>query len=126
MTSRGFTRGIGQVPSNQSVQTVVEFNRIPEWTREMKRRVNALERSTAREVFQESQVEVPVDTGELRSSGRILPEGPGGGYLIVYTADHAQYVHDGTRYMDGRPFLAGPAQRAASGFYRKLEEIVND
>ena len=49
----------------------------------------------------------PVDTGRLRSSiGTSLVEGADGVEVRVGTdVEYAPYVHDGTRYFRGRPFL---------------------
>jgi len=50
----------------------------------------------------------PVDTGRLRSSITLVVEGdPPDSVRITVGSDveYARYVHDGTRYMTGRPFL---------------------
>lgn len=49
----------------------------------------------------------PVDTGRLRSSIGVSLEVGGGGLssFIQPTVNYAIYVHEGTRYMKGRPFM---------------------
>ncbi|NDL58641.1 HK97 gp10 family phage protein [Phytoactinopolyspora mesophila] len=50
----------------------------------------------------------PVDSGRLRSD--ITIDGPDVGtdsitYKVVANTDYAIFIHNGTRYIDGRPFL---------------------
>lgn len=49
----------------------------------------------------------PVDTGRLRSSitWRIETDGQGIVGIVGTNVEYAIYVHEGTRYMAGRPFL---------------------
>lgn len=49
----------------------------------------------------------PVDTGRLRSSITHRVEADGGEIVGVVgtSVEYAIYVHEGTRYMAGRPFL---------------------
>lgn len=61
----------------------------------------------ANRVLNRARREAPVDTGQLRSSGRLIV----GRYIeVVFDAEHAIYVHDGTRYMRARPFLTDAAR----------------
>lgn len=58
----------------------------------------------------------PVDTGRLRSSinWRVeLHEGELCG-VVATSADYARFVHDGTKYVDARPFLVD-GLRAVTG-----------
>lgn len=61
----------------------------------------------------------PIDTGRLRSSYEIEfgdlrgSTGP--------TAEYAIYVHEGTRYMKGRPFL----KQALDNNVAKIEQTIN-
>jgi hypothetical protein len=55
---------------------------------------------TARAVFNRSQVLCPVDTGNLRASGRRTPVVVVGNYVkteIIYDAEYAAAVHNGRR-----------------------------
>lgn len=49
----------------------------------------------------------PVDTGRLRSSitWRMELDGEGLVAIVGTSVEYAIYVHEGTRYMAGRPFL---------------------
>ncbi len=62
-------------------------------------------------VLQESQILVPVDTGELKSSGAVLPVEDTGKTVsggVVYTAPHAGYVEYGTGIAGAASPGAGP------------------
>ena len=49
----------------------------------------------------------PVDTGRLRASitTEVFATGTDLGVRVGSNVNYASYVHDGTRYMRGRPFL---------------------
>lgn len=49
----------------------------------------------------------PVDTGRLRSSitWRIETDAKGLVGIVGTSVEYAVFVHEGTRYMEGRPFL---------------------
>lgn len=56
----------------------------------------------------------PVDTGRLRSSIQTTPPFDDEGTITVSigtNVEYAKFVHDGTRYMAGRPFLTDALQR---------------
>lgn len=76
----------------------------------------------AEAIFAESQRIVPVDTGALQRSGshdhKFLQS------TIGYNTPYAAFVHDGTSLMEGRPYLAGPAEGRVPEIKRKLEEIL--
>lgn len=59
----------------------------------------------------------PVDTGRLRSSinWRIEIDGQGLVAIIGTNVEYAIFVHDGTRYMAGRPFLLEGLHQALAG-----------
>lgn len=56
----------------------------------------------------------PVDTGRLRGSinWRIEIDGKGLVAIIGTNVEYAIYVHEGTRYMAGRPFLVEGLRQA--------------
>jgi hypothetical protein len=67
-------------------------------------------------VESEAKVGCPVDTGRLRVSITTVPavDDDGTGYVNVGTnVDYAVFVHDGTRFMQGRPFLRDAESAAA-------------
>lgn len=55
----------------------------------------------------QSMLRTPVLTGRLRASHTTRYTGSGVGFTgtVEPTANYAIYVHEGTRYMRGRPFL---------------------
>lgn len=55
----------------------------------------------------------PVDTGRLRASIHFSPSTPLTLKSVVATGtDYAVFVHEGTRYMRGRPFMSTGAEMA--------------
>ena len=67
-------------------------------------------RAAAQLVLDKSQPLVPVDTGELKSSGKIIERQTDKTVVaeIVYTADHAAYVEFGTGARGAASAGAGP------------------
>lgn len=62
-------------------------------------------KSTAREIFDVSQMLCPVKTGALKKSGSV--EFPDEKTAIVgYTAEHAPYINWGTSRMGANPFFS--------------------
>lgn len=61
-----------------------------------------------------SKARCPVDTGRLRGSinWRLVLEGGTLVAIIGTNVEYAIYVHEGTRYMPGRPFLVEGVQQA--------------
>jgi HK97 gp10 family phage protein len=47
----------------------------------------------------------PVDTGFLRSSIQVSPQMFGMQAVVSTNTDYAIFVHEGTKYMRGRPFM---------------------
>ena len=64
-----------------------------------------------------SKARCPVDTGRLRGSinWRIVLEGGVLTAIIGTNVEYAIYVHEGTRYMAGRPFLVEGVTQALAG-----------
>lgn len=54
-------------------------------------------------VFELSQKDVPVDTGELKDSGKVIQKDDGA--EVIYTAEHAAPVEFGTSKMAAQPYL---------------------
>lgn len=68
------------------------------------------------QVLNESARRVNVDTGNLRGSRAM--EDRGTFLRIVYRAHYARYVHDGTRYYRGNPYLVNAARAVMSRLAR--------
>lgn len=94
-------------------------------------------RSEGQDAFLNSQDEVPVDTGALKKSGRLLPEAGGvinrGGNIqvqIVYGStaeDYAIYVHENltAHHPHGKAkFVEGPLTRQTFGIAQRIAAKV--
>lgn len=85
-------------------------------------------KKTALAIQKQSMINAPVDTGRLRASHQTLFEPLKA--TIEPTADYAIYVHEGTRYMVGRPFLLEAVQSEednANGYFKKaVQDILDD
>jgi len=85
-------------------------------------------------VFEESQNEVPIDTGNLRASGKLgLPEVQGDDIVVEVSyggaaADYALVVHEDMErnYRNGKKskFLEDPVKRRISGLDGRLLSAV--
>jgi hypothetical protein len=88
----------------------------------------------AAQVFENSQLEVPVDTGNLRNSGQLgLPFTENGQMVVEISyggaaADYAIYVHEDleARHQPGKKakFLEGPLKRQTKGMSTRLTRSV--
>jgi len=86
-----------------------------------------LQRELARAAYMvegESKKKTPVDTGRLRSSIRTHI-----GALEVYVApntNYAIYVHEGTQFMNKRPFMKWGAEAALPKIQRSFNQAIKD
>lgn len=88
----------------------------------------------AAQVFEQSQQEVPVDTGNLRNSGILgLPFTENGQMVVEISyggaaADYAIFVHEDleARHQPGKKakFLEGPLKRQTKGMSTRLTSAV--
>lgn len=76
-------------------------------------------------VEREAKQVTPVDTGRLRASIRVLPVIRPLEQVIQPHTDYAIYVHEGTRYMRGRPFMYWGAKTAVQGLEAKLSKDLD-
>lgn len=80
------------------------------WNRKGLRAVEALAKAEvvriAEDIFEDSQRRVPVDSGTLKGSGRVVETDTGA--EVVYDADYAAHVEYGTSTQRAQPYL-GPA-----------------
>lgn len=67
---------------------------------------NAIKKATFL-VDARSKINTPVDTGRLRASHRTMFQGVGQQFagIVQPVANYAMFVHEGTKFMQGRPFL---------------------
>lgn len=80
---------------------------------------------TGRFVARRARVLAPFDTGELHDSIDWVPDPVEAGGDVEATADHASYVHAGTRRMAGRPFLLQAMLESRGQFRTGLPEAIN-
>jgi HK97 gp10 family phage protein len=67
-------------------------------------------------VERESKIVSPVKTGRMRASIRVMGSGQKFRQIIQPNVDYAIFVHEGTRYMKGRPFMFWGATTAVADF----------
>lgn len=67
----------------------------------------------------------PVDTGRLRASIGTSWTIQGLGAIIQTNTDYAVYVHEGTRYMRGRPFMERGADMAAQNIEGEIGSRID-
>lgn len=81
----------------------------------------------ANKVYKESQTLVPVDTGQLKSSGRVQPaRGPGktGGHQVVYETPYAVFVHERLDQHHDAPTQAKFLEQPFLAHQQELEKIL--
>lgn len=69
--------------------------------------------ATAQKVTNEAKRRSPVDTGRLRASiaWQLLEDSDGVFARVGTDVNYAPFVHEGTRYMRGRPFIEEALQK---------------
>lgn len=84
----------------------------------------AIKKSTI-QVGRQSQINTPVKTGRLRASHQYTFTPTQG--IVRPTANYAIFVHEGTRFMKGRPFLASAVEsedQIVQGFFKEAVDNV--
>lgn len=97
------------------------FNEAPD---DMRRE---LQKAIARSTFiigRQSRINAPVKTGRLRASHteRIFP----GKGIVQPMVNYAMFVHEGTRYMRKRPFLARAVESEVDEVEREFKDAVDN
>ena len=78
------------------------------------------------DTFRDAQATVPVDTGNLKGSGQTSFSGSNAAVAqgtIEYTAEYAEYVHDGTSRQAPQPWLAEAFDRNMEPFAAAVASI---
>lgn len=70
-------------------------------------------------ILDRAQTKVPVDTGFLKSTGRVVQISDG--FEIVYGADYAIYVHED---LDARHPNGGQAKYLEEAYYEVMREVI--
>lgn len=88
---------------------------------------DALQKS-ALQVQRESMIRTPVLTGRLRSSHENSISGSGlqMSATVAPTANYGMFVHEGTRFMKGRPFLKEGAEASINEIGDYFTQAVQD
>lgn len=106
-------------------ELVVAFNKSPQITG---KEINIAISKTILLLLGEARKNTPVDTGFLRETGMQTTFGELIG-VLENVAPYAVYVHDGTKFMEARPFFEIAIQSSESQvndfFNQALENITN-
>lgn len=90
----------------------------------MVKNLNTAIKKTAIKIQGRSMQNAPVKTGFLRASHTTMFDNLRA--TIMPTAKYAIYVHEGTRYMSGRPFLLNAVKEEESDAQAYFEKAVQD
>jgi len=82
--------------------------------------LNAGAEETAGDILDLAQQLCPVDTGELRGSGHVVPQG--NTWQVLFDAPYAAFVEFGTDVSAAQPFLT-PAAEAIDKTFRTVSRI---
>ena len=74
-------------------------------------------------IERESKKVTPVDTGRLRASIGVTLRPMGA--TIQPDTHYAYWVHQGTRYVDARPYMFWGAETASQGFEEKMAKELD-
>lgn len=109
-----------------TINTIPTLKRVNEKLSKIPRRIDkglsALIKRTAFEIEGEAKKVTPVDTGRLRAS--IYTDIRPMFASIQPKTNYAIYVHDGTRYMKGRPFMTIAAEKVGDRVGRDLKITI--
>lgn len=97
------------------------FNKAPAL---MAKNLNTAIHKATLTVGRDSRILTPVDTGRLRASTREVFRPLEG--EITTNVNYDIFVHEGTRYMKGRPFLRNALEKNESAIQRLFVNAVQD
>ena len=104
----------------------VVSNKLPQLIEQMPELCDAIVRDTTFAVGNDAREHSPFHLGHLKNSHHEEFPAPMTGEVAV-GADYAGFVHDGTRHMAGRPWLAEATMRHFPAFqesFKRLEDLV--
>ncbi len=112
---------------------VTSHNRVEELKQKLRPRAGRAINDFARNVYAISQDLVPVDEGDLQASGEIVDYAntrgdgrqKGVAKSVRYTSPYARFVHDGTAFMEGTPFLLAAFEACRQQLTADLNEIFS-
>lgn len=91
---------------------------------QMTQNLNNAIRKSIFTIQRESMEHTPVDTGRLRASHTTLFENLKG--QVEPTAFYAIFVHEGTKFMKGRPFLLNAVKTKQEEVQKFFDDAVRD
>jgi HK97 gp10 family phage protein len=65
----------------------------------------------------------PVDTGNLKNH-KTINTGSGGKGFVHWHAEYVAFVHNGTRYMPGRPFIEQAVQQVWPLYQQAMRDLA--
>lgn len=68
----------------------------------------------------------PVDTGNLKNNKTINTGGSDGKGFVHWHAEYCGFVHNGTRYMAARPFIAQAVEQVWPMFTKAMAELASE
>src|SRR5690242_18761686 len=97
----------------------VQFkNNLPRVTSRLPKGASQVVRKTAFTIEAKGKINCPVLTGALRNSIQTTVESDMKA-TVGTPLEYAPYVHDGTRHMEGRPFLTQAADEERKNFQKE-------
>lgn len=99
-------------------------NKLPFAPEAMQKLASEVVYETAERIVNRAKILVPVDTGYLKSTIRVLPVNDLNAAVIV-NAPYAALVEYGTRRQAAQPFLTPAIQSQRSNFEDDMAEVLN-
>ena len=84
--------------------------------------LSQLVRKTAFRIHGKARIDCPKDTGHLANSITVKIDSPTKATIGTHV-DYGPHVHEGTRFMKGRPFLTEAADTEGKDFQKDAREI---
>lgn len=108
------------------VRVTIEFDHIPQFSEAMGDAVGRAVRKAAFDIEARAKKYSPVRTSKLKNSNYTDPDvGPYEAY-VGNSAEYADYVNFGTRYMEARPFFSNATEEVRSRFAGLMSSAIRD
>lgn len=107
------------------VRMKVVYNNIGSVKRALPNEVSQVVRKGTFDIDAHATANTPVDTGALKNSKQVEIAGDGMSSKISWSADHAIYVHEGTRRMAARPFAKDAFDKVAPSIVDALNQLAS-
>ena len=107
------------------VRLKVVFNDLGKTKAALPREVSQVVRKGTFDIDAHATVNTPVDTGALKNSKQVEFFENGMRSKIGWSAEHAIYVHEGTRRMSARPFAKDAFDQVAPSIVDALNQLAS-